>query len=69
MKSLLKIKWENLLLMLLLGTTIYGWLVYFKYTKEIKMLVLVIITTFAFLVMLFSYKLIAKFRKQVLKFW
>lgn len=69
MKTFLKIKWENILTLLMLTATIYGWFVYFKYAAETKMLALATITTFAFLLMLFNYKTISIFRKQVLKFW
>ncbi len=69
MKTLLKIKWENLMILLLLSSTIYGWFVYLKYATETKMLILALTSTFAFVIMIFGYKTIATFRKQVLKFW
>lgn len=69
MKTILKIKWENIMAVLLLAATIYGWLVYFKYATETKMLALATITTFTFMTMMFCYKSIATFRKEVLKFW
>lgn len=69
MKSILRIKWENLLLVILIGTTIYGWVVYLKYATEIKMLLMMLIATILCLVMLFGYKSIAAFRKQIIKFW
>ena len=69
MKKVLRMKWENILSMMLLGTTAYGWFVYFKYATETKMLLMMTIATIMCLVMLLGYKSIATFRKQVLKFW
>jgi len=69
MKTILKIKWENILTILMLAATIYGWIVYFKYATETKMLALASITTFMYMTMIFNYKTIATFRKEVLKFW
>lgn len=69
MKKILKIKWENIMLMLLLSSTTYGWFVFFKYATEIKMLVMMLISTLMVLITLLGYKTIATFRKQVLKLW
>lgn len=69
MKRLLKIKWENIILILLLSSNVYGWFVFFKYATEVKMLMMMLVSTFMILITLAGYKTIATFRKQVLKFW
>ena len=69
MKTLLRIKWETIITLMLLATTIYGWYVYFKYATEVKMLAMATITTFLYVMVLFSYKTIRDFRKEVLKMW
>ena len=69
MRTLFKIKWENILTLLMLAATIDSWFMYFKVATETKMLAVACITTFLYLFLLFSYKTIFTFRKQVLKFW
>lgn len=69
MKKILKIKWENIMLFLLFIATIYAWVVYFKYATETRMLALASITSFVHLTMMFNYKTIKTFRKEVLKLW
>lgn len=69
MKKFLRIKFENIILLLMFSATIYAWVVYFKYATETKMLALASITTFMHLIMMFNYKTIRDFRKLVIKFW
>jgi len=69
METIFKIKWENIIALLLLAATIYVWVFYFKVDTDVKMLVLAAYTTFMFLVVMFGYKSISQFRKQVLKLW
>lgn len=69
MKTLLRIKWETIMMLLITLTTIYGWIVYSNYANDIRLLALACITTFMFLMVLFSYKTIKNIRHQVLKIW
>ena len=69
MKKILKVKWENIILILMLSSAAYGWFVFLRYATEIKMFAIVLIATLMVLITISNYKTIAAFRKQVLKFW
>lgn len=69
MKKLLRIKWELIMMLLITLTTIYGWIVYSNYADDIRLLALACITTFMFLMVLFSYKTIKNIRKEILTLW
>lgn len=67
--QIFRVKWENIMTMMLLAATIYGWVVYFKYATEVKMLALATITTFALIMMLICYRSIREFRNEAMKLW
>lgn len=69
MKTILKIKWENIMTILSLTAAIYSWVVYFKWQTETNMLVVSIMASLVLVLMLFNYKTIAQMRKTTLKLW
>lgn len=69
MKSLLRIKWENIMVLMLLATTIYGWIVYMNNADEPRLLALACITTFMYLMVLISYNSIKSIRQEIILLW
>lgn len=69
MKTFLRIKWENIMVLTLFATTIYGWVVYASYCDDTKVLALASITTFMYLMSLISYESIKNVRQETLKLW
>lgn len=69
MKSLLRIKWENIMVLMLLATTIYGWIVYMNNADEPRLLALACITTFMYLMLLISYNSIKSIRQEIILLW
>lgn len=64
-----KVKWENIMTLMILAETIYAWVVYFKYATEVRMLVIAIMSTIALTMMLIGYDIIKTFRHEVIKSW
>lgn len=69
MKTILRIKWETIMTLLIFATTIYGWVVYMNYVDDIRVLAMACITTFMFLMILISYRTIKNIRKEILTLW
>ena len=69
MKSLLRIKWENIMVLMLLATTIYGWIFYMNNADEPRLLALACITTFMYLMVLISYNSIKSIRQEIILLW
>lgn len=69
MKTILRIKWETVMTLLIFATTIYGWVVYMNYVDDIRVLAMACITTFMFLMILISYKTIKNIRHEILTLW
>lgn len=69
MKSLLRIKWENIMVLMLLAATIYGWIVYMNNADEPRLLALACITTFMYLMVLISYNSIKSIRQEIILLW
>ena len=68
MKTILKIKWENIMAILMLITTIFGWITFIR-IPDIYTLALAIIPTIMTLIVVICYETICEFRKEVLKMW
>lgn len=67
--QLFKIKWEIVITLMLIATTIYTWILYFAYGTEERILLAAILATFGLIVMAICYKGIKTFRKEALKLW
>lgn len=67
--QMFKVKWENIMTIVLLVETVYTWIAYFKYSTEVRMLAIATLTTFALVIMLISYKEIKAFREDVIRQW
>lgn len=67
--QLFKVKWENILTLMILAATIYGWYIYLQMVDEVRMLAIACITTFALIMMLLNYNNIRSFRQEVIKLW
>lgn len=65
----LKVKWENIFVLMLLATTLYSWYCYTQNINEVKMLFLACINSFALLVMLFDYSTLKSIRKVLIENW
>ena len=67
--QLFKVKWENIILLMTLAVTLYGWYAYIQMQDEVRMLALACITTFAFVLVMVNYNTIRTFRHEVIKLW
>lgn len=67
--QIFKVKWENIITLMLLAATIYAWIGYFKYATEVKMLAIATMTSIALIMMMISYNSIRSFRQDAIKLW
>ena len=67
--QLFKVKWENIMTLMILAVTIYGWYGYSQMLDDVRMLAIACITTFALVMTLFNYNNIRTFRYEVIKLW
>lgn len=67
--QLFKVKWENIMTLMVLAATIYAWYGYSQMVDEVRMLAIACITTFAFIMTLFNYNNIRSFRYEVIRLW
>lgn len=67
--QLFKVKWENIMTLMILAATIYGWYGYSQMLDEVRMLAIACITTFALVMTLLNYNNIRTFRHEVIKLW
>ena len=67
--KLFKVKWENIITLIILSATIYGWYVYLQMVDEVRMLSIACITTFTLIMMLLNYNNIRLLRHEVIKSW
>lgn len=68
MKTLLRIKWEIVMLLINLVAAAVAWFTYF-YTKEANVLVIAITSLVVLTVVVFNFKTISYMRKLTLKIW
>lgn len=68
MKSLLRVKWELVMLLINLVAVAVAWFTYF-YTKETNVLVMAITTLVVLAVVICNFKTISYMRKMTLKMW
>lgn len=68
MRRILKIKWENIFVIVLLATTIFGWVAFVR-MSDVYTLALAIIPTIITLITILEYNIIKDCRKQVLDMW
>lgn len=69
MKKLLRIKWEAIVVLMLLATTIYSWLVYSNNANDTRVLAIACITSFMFIMYLFCYKTLKNIRHEIISLW
>ena len=67
--QLFKMKWENIMTLMILATTIYGWYGYSQMLDDVRMLAIACITIFALVMTLLNYNNIRTFRHEVIKLW
>ena len=67
--QLFKVKWENIMTLMILAVTIYGWYGYSQMLDDVRMLAIACITTFALVMTLLNYNNIRTFRHEVIKLW
>lgn len=67
--QLFKVKWENIMTLMILAVTIYGWYGYSQMLDDVRMLAIACITTFALVMTLLNYNNIRTFRYEVIKLW
>lgn len=67
--QLFKVKWENILTLMVLAITIYGWYGYIQMLDEVRMLAIACLTTFVLILTLLNYNNIRAFRHEVIKLW
>lgn len=67
--QLFRVKWERILTLMMLATTVYTWIAYFKYESDVKMLAVAIMTTGLLMMMLMIYNEIKAFRHEAIKLW
>lgn len=67
--QLFKVKWENIMTLMILAATIYGWYGYSQMLDDVRMLAIACITTFALVTTLLNYNNIRTFRQEVIKLW
>ena len=68
MKTLLRIKWEIVMLLINLVAAAVAWFTYF-YTKEVNVLVIAITSLVVLAVVICNLKTISYMRKLTLKMW
>lgn len=68
MKTILKIKWENIITILMTITTIFGWITFIR-IPDVYTLALAVIPTIMTLVVIMLNSTIAECRKQILDLW
>lgn len=64
-----KIKWENIMALMLFGATIYAWYGYAQMPEEVRMLALACMMTFSLILVLISHDTIEMFRQEIIKSW
>ena len=62
-----KIKWENIIVLMLFITTIRCWFFYMEFVEDTRALAIAIVPTIMLLVVLISYNTIKAFRQEVIK--
>lgn len=67
--QIFKVKWENIMTLMILATTIYAWYGYSQMVDEVRMLAIATMQTFALVMMLINYNNIRSFRHDVIKSW
>lgn len=66
--QLFKVKWENIMAVIMLITTIFGWITFIK-VPHIYTLALAVIPTIMTLVVVMLNNTIAECRKEAMKLW
>lgn len=69
MKTILKIKWELIIAILLGILTITSWSIWETGSQDWRVLVITLINTIALIVWIISYSQIKAFRKEVYRLW
>lgn len=67
--QIFKVKWENIMTLMILAATIYAWYGYSQMVDEVRMLAIATMQTFALVMMLINYNNIRTFRHDVIKLW
>ena len=68
MKTILKIKWENIMAILMLITTIFGWITFIR-ISDVYTLALAVLYTFFTLITIMLRNTIEECRKETLSLW
>lgn len=69
MRSFFRIKWELILFILLLITSLKTWLTFAYVDSSINTLAVATMSTFALMYIAFGYKTITAFRHEVINLW
>ena len=67
MKYLWRIKWETIIILMVLAVTIKAWFLYSNNIDDTRILAIATICTFMFVMFLFSYNTIKNIRHELLK--
>lgn len=67
MKFLWRIKWETIMILMVLAVTIKAWFLYSNNIDDTRILAIATICTFMFLMILISYNTIKNIRHELLK--